>query len=112
MKDTIKEVQKTMWVQFTVRNSAEEADSNRDSEEEDDAIQLFLDDNQYPLLPPLGNMPLEKAKSAIRQYWTVTYHECSVFSGFLQNLTVKRISREIHCQQVGKGSLDSDHQRS
>jgi hypothetical protein len=40
--------------------SAKEEDSDQDSEEEDNAIQLDLDNTGNPLLPPYGNMSLEK----------------------------------------------------
>jgi hypothetical protein len=56
------------------RFAAEKEDSDRDSEEEDDAVQLLLDDKSgYPILPPQSNMSLDKCKSAIRLYWTLTY---------------------------------------
>lgn len=55
--------------------SAEEEDSNWDSEEEDDAVQLDLDDGGNPLLPAYGNMSLQKGKNTYRQYATLTYHK-------------------------------------
>jgi hypothetical protein len=53
--------------------SAEDEDPNRDSEEEDNAIQLDLDDGRNPLLPAYGNMLLGKGKNTYRQYATLTY---------------------------------------
>jgi hypothetical protein len=43
--------------------SAEEEDLNRDSEEEDNAVQLDLDNGGNPLLPAYRNMSLGKGKN-------------------------------------------------
>jgi len=39
----------------------------------------LFDDEGHPILPALGNMPLEKAKQTMRSYWTGTYHNFFVF---------------------------------
>ena len=86
--------------------SADEDDSDCDSEEEDDAVQLDVDDAGNPLLPPYRNMSLNKGKNTFRQYGHLTYHEYTSHRhsrGLL--FTITYIYREIHGQQVGKGSL-------
>jgi len=50
-----------------------EENSEVDSEEENDEVELFLDEFNYPYLPPWGNMPLEKCKNTYRLYSTLSY---------------------------------------
>jgi len=61
------------------RMGAEEQNSDHDSEEENDNVKLLFDDEGHPILPALGNMPLEKAKQTMRSYWTGTYRNFFVF---------------------------------
>ena len=58
---------------------AAEQNSDHDSEEENNNVKLLLNDEGHPILPELGNMPLEKAKQTICSYWTETYCNCLVF---------------------------------
>jgi len=52
---------------------ATEVNSDYDSEEEDDVVQLSLDANGNPLLPPFSIMSLNKAHAVLRLYTTATY---------------------------------------
>ena len=52
---------------------APEENSEVDSEEENDEVELLLDEFNYPYLPPRGNMPLEKSKNTYRVYATLSY---------------------------------------
>jgi hypothetical protein len=52
---------------------AAEEKTDDDSEEENDEPELLLDEFNYPILPPRGNMPLEKSKDTLRLYGNLTY---------------------------------------
>jgi hypothetical protein len=54
---------------------AQKVDSDIDSEEENDDVQLMLDEYNYPILPSRGNLSLLKSKHIIRTYWTLTYRK-------------------------------------